>query len=89
MAAKPASMVGAFTKPAGASQPTSSGALNRPSRKAMRQPASPVLGLSSPPRMPLTPSTRPLTRMKSAEATPSRMPPDNEAQGVKFANRCS
>jgi hypothetical protein len=31
------------------------------------------------------PSTRPLTRMKKAEATPSRMPPDNEAHGVKLA----
>lgn len=34
--------------------------------------------------MPLIPRIRPLTRMKSAEAKPSRIPPTSEAHGVKL-----
>ncbi|MCY1562398.1 hypothetical protein D9M68_997870 [compost metagenome] len=84
MVAKPASMRGACAKPSGASRPYANGAASMPSRNAMRQPASPVFGGNRPPRMPLMPSTRPFTRMKNAEATPSKMPPDNEAHGVKL-----
>ena len=59
------------------------GAANIPSKNATRQPMSPTLGGSSPPKMPLMPKMRPLINIKTAEATPSSRPPVSDAQGVK------
>src|SRR5690606_8427622 len=81
---KPASMRGAGRKPAGASNVNVTGATSMPARNVRRQPASPAFGPRSPPRMPLMPRTRPLTRMKMAVATPSSMPPASDVQGVKW-----
>ena len=55
-----------------------------PSTKDSRQPTSPDVGRNSPPMIPLMPKMRPLNKMKTAEARPSKIPPDSEAHGVKL-----
>jgi hypothetical protein len=54
-----------------------------PIRKAIRQPISPKRGDNNPPRIPLIPNMRPLIKINAAEASPSKIPPPSDSQGVK------
>ena len=60
------------------------GATSMPSRKDRRQTMSRVLGRSSPPTMPLMPSTRPLNRMNRAEARFQHDAAGQRHPGVKW-----
>ena len=62
---------------------TRAGPVTIPARSAARQAKSrDVAGWIRPTRMPVAPITRPSVSISRVEATPIRMPPDNEASGV-------
>ena len=79
-----ASMRGATSMSAGNSRPNTAGAHAMPSKNAMRQPTSPLRGTSKPPKMPLMPKMRPLSKIKAAEASPSSTPPASAVYGVNW-----
>jgi hypothetical protein len=62
----------------------SMGAAAIPRINATRQATSPLRGVIKPPKIPLIPRIRPLTRINIAAARPSKSPPASDAQGVKW-----
>lgn len=68
---------------AGANQPNTIGAENRPAKMVSRQAICPERGASKPPTMLLMPRIRPLNKIKTAEPMPRMMPPASESHGVK------
>ena len=77
-------MRGATMRSTGNTRALTNGAAAMPRTKAMRQPTSPVRGDSRPARMPLMPKIRPLNKINTAQASPSKMPPPSDSQGVKW-----
>ena len=66
-------------------KPAISGARMSPAIKATRQPISPLLGLSRPPKMPLMPAMRPVSSISRTEESPISPPPIAADNGVKLA----